>query len=222
VLRFYQFLLYPVARPTAWILDAWLGGEEIRYYRDRDLRRVIQLHMEAAESDIARMEGQGALNFLEIDDIPLNDEGEPVDPESVVQLEFDGKRPIFPLIEPNADDKFLQAVNCSGKSWVVIIDPQGDPRLVLSSDDFLQEALFAPDHFNPLKHCHHPIIVRDANTKLGELIQRFQIRPGRMDEDIVDDDVILLWGEQKKVVTGTDILGRLLRGIARPANKSSA
>lgn len=26
VMRVYQVLLYPVARPTAWALDAWLGG----------------------------------------------------------------------------------------------------------------------------------------------------------------------------------------------------
>jgi CBS domain containing-hemolysin-like protein len=55
VLRVYQVVLYPIARPTAWILDAWLGDEAIRYFRERDLRRVIQLHMDATESDIARM-----------------------------------------------------------------------------------------------------------------------------------------------------------------------
>jgi metal transporter CNNM len=26
VLRLYQILIYPVARPSAWVLDAWLGG----------------------------------------------------------------------------------------------------------------------------------------------------------------------------------------------------
>jgi hypothetical protein len=46
-----------------------------------NLRRVIQLHMAADESDIAQVEGQGALNFLDLDDVPLDDEGEPVDPK---------------------------------------------------------------------------------------------------------------------------------------------
>ncbi len=41
VLRAHQFLLYPVARSTAWGLNAWLGGEEVRHFRERDLRRVI-------------------------------------------------------------------------------------------------------------------------------------------------------------------------------------
>ena len=196
VLQFYQILLYPVARPTAWALDAWLGGEVMYYFRERDLRRVIQLHMEAAESDIARVEGQGALNFLELDDVSLDEEGEPVDPSSVVRLEFDGELPLFPRIEPTADDPFLRTVNRSGKSWVVIVDPAGEPRLVLKSDDFILEALFEPERFHPLRHCHRPIVVRDAKRKLGELIQRFQVWPCHAEDDIVDDDVILLWNER--------------------------
>ncbi len=45
ILRTYQVLLYPIAAPTAWLLNAWLGGEEIVFFRERDLRRVIQLHI---------------------------------------------------------------------------------------------------------------------------------------------------------------------------------
>ena len=32
VLRFYQFLLYPVAKPTALILDSWLGKETVQFF----------------------------------------------------------------------------------------------------------------------------------------------------------------------------------------------
>jgi metal transporter CNNM len=42
------------------------------------------------------------------------------------------------------------------------------------------------------------------------------VRPGRIGDDIIDKDVILLWDNYPRIVTGTDILGRLLRGIARP------
>ena len=35
------------------------------------------------------------------------------------------------------------------------------------------------------------------------------------EDDVVDEDFILLWGEHKRVITGSDILGRLLRGIAQ-------
>ncbi len=215
VLQIYQVILYPVARPTALLLDVCLGGEEIRFFRERDLRRLIQLHIDAAETDIDVVEGQGALNFLELDDIPLDEEGEIVDPESILQLEFGGDRPVFPRIEPNAGDRFLQAVNRSGKSWVVIVDGAGEPRLVLNTDEFIRDAIFAPERFNPYRHCHRPIIARKPQERLGEMIQRFRVRPGRIGEDIVDDDVILLWNANPRIVTGTDILGRLLRGIAR-------
>ncbi len=215
LLRVYQVIFFPVARPTAWFLDIWLGGEEMRFFRERDMRRLISLHMEAADTEIDAMEGQGALNFLELDDVPLDDEGEPVDPESVLKLQFEGDRPVFPNIEPTPEDELLKIINSSGKSWLVIVDLEGEPRLVLNSDEFIRDAMFSPDRFNPFRHCHRPIIARASKKKLGELIQRFRVRPGKTREDIVDDDVILLWNKHPRIVTGTDILGRLLRGIAR-------
>jgi metal transporter CNNM len=221
VLRFYQILLYPLARPSAMILEAWLGGEEMRFFQERDLRRVIQLHMDASTSEIDRVEGQGALNFLDLDDVPLSEEGQLIDPTSILSLKFDGPLPEFPPIRPTRDDSLLQAINTSGKSWVVITDLIGEPRLVLSADDFIREAIFDPDNFNPHRHCHRPIISSESETKLGVLIQRYQVRSGEIGDDIIDDDVILLWGKQRRVITGTDILGRLLRGIAFPPNSGT-
>ncbi|WP_019623502.1 DUF21 domain-containing protein [Thioalkalivibrio thiocyanoxidans] len=217
VLRIYQIALYPVARPTAWVLDAWLGGESIRYFPERDLRHLIRLHMESERSDIARVEGQGALNFLEIDDVPLQEEGEPVDELSRIVLPFDGPHPVFPAITPSPEDAFLQRLARSGKTWTVIQDPDGNPRLVLSTDDFLREALFEPERFNPWRHCHRPVIVKSGEHRLGQLIQRFRLHTGPRGDDIVEDDVVLLWGDEPRVLTGTDILGRLLRNIATTA-----
>ena len=37
----------------------------------------------------------------------------------------------------------------------------------------------------------------------------------RPDDDVIDNDLILVWGAQKRIITGADLLGRLLRGIAR-------
>ena len=220
VLRFYQVLLYPVARPTAWVLDAWLGGEHIRYFPERDLRQLIQLHMESRESEIARVEGQGALNFLELDDVPLDQEGELIDQESMLRLEFVGARPVFPEIAPSPEDPFLRALNRSGKTWAVLLDQDGQPRLVLSTNDFFREAMFDPDRFNPFRHCHRPILVHRGDTRLGELIQHFRLYSGPDGDDIVEDDVVLLWDDRPRVLTGTDILGRLLRGIATRTTRS--
>jgi metal transporter CNNM len=34
------------------------------------------------------------------------------------------------------------------------------------------------------------------------------------DDDVIDNDPILVWGSQRRIITGSDLLGRLLRGIA--------
>ena len=217
VLRFYQVLMYPVARPTAWVLDAWLGGEEIRYFPERDLHQLLKLHMEAADSDIARVEGRGARNFLELDDIPLRHEGELLDPDSVLTLEFDGDRPCFPPIEPRVDDPFLRALNAPRRSWMVIVDPQGEPRTVLRPAEFTREALFSPQYFDAMHHCHRPLVVRDPDQRLGSLLPHFRVSPAYLGDTVVGDDVILLWTDaERRVLSGTDVLGRLLRGVARP------
>ena len=41
ILRFYQFLLYPVAKPTSSVLDKWLGAEAIKYFREEDLHSCV-------------------------------------------------------------------------------------------------------------------------------------------------------------------------------------
>ncbi len=43
VLRFYQVLLFPLAKPTALALDWWLGAEAIPYFRERDLEEIINM-----------------------------------------------------------------------------------------------------------------------------------------------------------------------------------
>ena len=42
----------------------------------------------------------------------------------------------------------------------------------------------------------------------------FKVDARNVMDDVIDNDLILLWGTQKRVITGTDILGRLLRDIA--------
>jgi hypothetical protein len=32
-------------------------------------------------------------------------------------------------------------------------------------------------------------------------------------DDVIDNDLILVWGSQRRIITGSDLLGRLLRGI---------
>ena len=87
--------------------------------------------------------------------------------------------------------------------------------MVLDAHCFLRDIMFGNDYFNPYAHCHYPIIVRDGHVRLGDTISQFQVKPMRQGDDVVDKDVILLWNNEKRIITGSDILGRLLRGIVK-------
>lgn len=214
-LKFYQILLYPVAKPAAMVLDAWLGGEVVHYFKESDMEEVLNLHIRAEESDISAMEGRGALNFLALDDLTMLEEGERVDPQSIISLPFDGSRPLFPPFQHQVDDPFIRLIQASGRAWVIITDEQGEAIFALDADAFLRDALFEADNFRPLRYCHRPIVVSDPKTPLEEVISRFKVQPQSKGDDVIDADIILLWGVQKRVITGADILGRLLRGIVR-------
>ncbi|MDZ7359301.1 MAG: hypothetical protein ONB46_01055 [candidate division KSB1 bacterium] len=156
-----------MAKPTTVVLNKWLGPEAIAYFKEKDIRELIKLHMNASQTEIEKVEGQGALNFL------------------------------------------------SGKKWIVLVDADDSPRLVVDSDEFIREALFEFNRFNPYRHCHRPLIARSGRTTIGDIISLLQVKPSHSRDDVVDHDVILLWGEDKRVITGADVLGRLLRGIVR-------
>lgn len=216
VLQLYQFILFPMAKPTAMLLDLWLGKEAIQYYAESDLRTVIKKHIAARNTDIDRLEGIGALNFLAMDDIMIAMEGEPLDPRSVIPVTTENGRVQFPLIQRNIDDPFLQQVNASGKKWVVLTDTAGEPFWVMNANDFLRTALFGTEPLNPASFCHRPIIVHDSSILLGKVLSQLKVYPVDSGDDVIDDDLILVWGkDQKRVITGADILGRLMHGIAQ-------
>jgi len=215
VMRIYQFLLFPVAKPSAMVLDWWLGEEGVKYFRERDLHTVIRKHIEAEDTDVDHMEGIGAMNFLALDDIVVTQEGELMDPDSIIHLPTQNGKPVFPAFERHSQDPFLLDVNRSGKKWVIITDEHHQPLLVLNANAFLREAVLGHEPINPYAYCHHPIIVTDSRTLLGKVVTRLKVYPKSLMDDVIDDDLILVWSEEKRVITGADILGRLLRGIAQ-------
>lgn len=215
LIRFYQFLLFPISKPTALLLDIWLGRESIQYFRERNLRELIRKHIDANEaSDIDKLEGLGALNFLSLDDLPVVMEGEPVDPESVIHVPTSYDEPKFPIYADSPDDPFLKSIEKSGKRWIILVDELDEPYLVLDSDAFLRHALFHSSKTDPKSYCHRPIIVKSAHTPIGWVLSRLRYTLPSRANQVVEQDVILLWGEKRRVITGTDILGRLLEGIA--------
>ena len=215
VFKLYQMFLYPIAKPCALLLDRWLGHEGIKYFQEDDLREVIKKHIEADDVDVDRLEGLGALNFLDIDDILVSEEGEHMDPKSIIKLPVKRNRPVFPEFKERPSDTFLQKVHASEKKWVIIVDEEDNPRFVLDSDGFLRDALFAPKRSRPMSYCHRPIIITDMHTPFGDVIKKLKVHPEGKGDDVIDEDVILIWSDDKKVITGADILGRLMRGIAK-------
>ncbi|RZV34132.1 MAG: DUF21 domain-containing protein [Chromatiales bacterium] len=213
VMRFYQRLLYPVAGPSAWMLDRLIGEEQILYMRERQLKGVIEKHIESDGAEIDFIEGRGALNFLDIDDVPVSDEGELIDPDSIVTLPTKVDLPLIPDVS-SAADPFVATVNDSGRKWVILVDTDGEPQLVLDADGYLRAVMSGEPTVDAYTHCHRPIIINDPDSPLGHIIARLK---GGLEADsdaAIDKDIVLLWTDDvKKVITGADLLGRLLRGI---------
>ncbi|PID43757.1 MAG: Mg2+ and Co2+ transporter CorB [Gammaproteobacteria bacterium] len=216
IMRFYQILLFPVAKPAALLLDGWLGKEGTDYLLERDLKRVIRKHVEAEEAEVDQVEGIGALNFLAIDDLKVSQEGEKVAPESIICLPTQVDLPIIPEIKRDPSDSFLQKIHASGHNWVVLANEMGEPHLLMDADGALRAALFDTDQpFDPYLFCHRPIIVKDPEVTIGDVI--IHLKANASDDlhhdSAIEFDVVLVWCEHPRIITGADILGRLLKGI---------
>lgn len=216
VLKFYQFILSPVARPCAIVLDKWLGKEGIDYLREKELISMIHAHMDAEESEIDAIEGRGALNFLMIDKIKVTEEGELVDSKSIIRLPTKVDLPLIPEVTRDVDDPFLQQVNASGHHWVVLADEVGNPLLLLDADAALRAALLNKETpYDIYKFCRRPLVIRDTDKTISEVIRHLKSLPSSSAEEdaAIDYDAVLIWGEQPRIITGADILGKLLKGI---------
>ena len=214
VLIFYQYLLFPVTKLSALMLNWMVGQESIHYFKEQSLANLIRRHIdEEAAEEIDHVEGIGAINFLTLDDISADEEGELLHPDSIIQLEHRDGVPSFPEWSGNKEDAFLSRINRSGEKWVVFVDEKHNPSWVMDADGFLRDAIFHKKDVHPLDHCHEPVLIRDRSKKLGEVLQLFRIQPESAEDDVIDQDIILLWGSRKQIITGADILGRLLRGI---------
>jgi hypothetical protein len=211
-LIFWRAALFFLTSPTAMLLDWWLGAEGIVYFREREVRSLVA-RAAASGGDIGKLEATGVQNFLDLDDLAVTDEGEPVHAQSVISLPLASGRCLLPTFNPSPDDPFLQQVNSSGKKWVIVTGLDGEPVFVLDAHHFLRDALFHRPVKNQGACWHRPVIVRDMQTRLGDVMGRLKVMQERPEDDVIDDDLILVWGAQRRIITGSDLLGRLLRGI---------
>lgn len=216
VLKVYKVIFWPVAKPAGLILDKIVGMEPIPWFREDELIQVLKYQARNAHSEIGKIEARGAVNFLKLDDVTIKEEGEIVDPLSVIQLTFENGLPIFPEITPSAKNEFLKTLAHSGKKWTIVVDKKSnEPKLVIDTPDFISNALFRNEIFNWKTYCHHPLVFEDMFLPLAKVLDRFKVKPNSSGDDVIDEDLILLWTDQeKRIITGSDILGRLMRKIA--------
>ena len=215
VLKGYQYLLYPFAKPSALFLDWWLGKENIQFFREHNLREIIKKHIEADDAEIDRIEGLGALNFLAIDDLLIAHEGQALDAMSIIELPSENGQLIFPEYQQAASDPFLRQIEKSGKKWVVFTDLEKMPVSVLDADSFLRHALFKSPRPSPSWYCHPPILIKDGATRIGNILHHFKVGGKHPQDDVIEQDIVLLWSTDKRILTGADILGRLMQGISK-------
>lgn len=214
VVRVYRVLLFVVAKPTALLLNALLGRESVKYFKESGLRELIRMHMGPEAPDITEVEGTGALNFLALDDLSVMEEGENIDPESIIELPFEDGKPCFPEITRAVDDKLLRQFAGCRKKWTVVVDSYRKPMVVINTDGFISDALFSNEHFSPFRHCHRPITITNPTTHLGSVLVQLKVHPEHREDDVIDEDIVIVWTPKvHRIITGSDILGRLLRGI---------
>ncbi|MEZ4483301.1 MAG: hypothetical protein R2864_01465 [Syntrophotaleaceae bacterium] len=167
------------------------------------------------------MEGWGAINFLAIDDLSIVEVGEPIDAESVIEMRFTNGEPVFPEIDSSCDDDLLKKIHRGRRKSIIFTDEQGVPHLTMDPDALLRAAIFEKTSFNPRQHCHRPIILYESGTSLGEAILKLKVHPERPGDDVIDKGIILFWGDLWGIITGSDILGRLSRGIVQHKETSA-
>jgi hypothetical protein len=216
VLKFYKVVLWPLAKPSGVLLDHFLGLEPIPWLQENELISLLKYQAKNAKTELGRLEARGAVNFLRLDDLPAYREGENIDQLSIITLPYIGSKPIFPEIKRSSKDPFLQELAKSGKKWVVILDEaNGHPRKVLNFNSFVNNFLLRNKASNPLEFCHIPLVIYEAEYPIGKILERWRVQPQGPEDDVIDEDLALLWTDKyKKIISGSDILGRLMREIA--------
>ena len=214
VLKFYQLLLYPVAKPSALFLDAWLGKESVHLYAEKFIKQLLEKHIVDFNSEIDDVEGTGAINFLHLDDLKLSQEGEILNPESIIRIPSEKGTDFFPDFEAVAGDPFIQAINQSHEKWVVFTDNDNNPVEVLDADGYLRSTLLDKDDVDIKTYCHSPIIYENIEITIGAIIERMRADINDSSDKPLKKDVALIWTtDSKRIITGADLLGRLLKGI---------
>ncbi len=217
LVKFYQILLLPLTKPCALLLDGWIGPEGPSFFRERDLEAILEKHIKEQDSEISANEGRGALNFLDLDDRRIELEGKVVDPETIYPFPSKLDLTILPELETEEGQNFIASLKKHQRKRALIIDSETEePVLVLETTEFLSDWLVTGKGIDIYDHCHRPIVVSDREESLDSVLGEFVVEAEDSSDLVVDRDVVLYWTpEEKRIITGADIFGRLLKGIAK-------
>jgi metal transporter CNNM len=87
-----------------------------------------------------------------------------------------------------------------------------EPQLILDADEFLRDGFLKKAAVDPYSHCHRPIILKNSKANLG-WVMRLMGRSKVGNHGIIESDVVLVWGQKPRIITGADLFDRLLHGI---------
>ena len=85
---------------------------------------------------------------------------------------------------------------------------------MLDADAYLRAVFTAAGAIvDPQQFCHRPVLVTDPGLRLGAVIAMLKEGADAQSDRPLNRDVILLWADQRRIITGADVLGRLFKGI---------
>ncbi|MBT3296168.1 MAG: DUF21 domain-containing protein [Verrucomicrobia bacterium] len=221
-----KWITSPVSYPLARAIDALYGKNPIKRLDERDLLSDLELELEEwqgksmhpHEHTLDPVELKTLMNAARADDEPAREAGQLLDPKTIVPLEFDGERPVFPEL-----GQFIrETLSTAAHPWFVLTDAKtGQPRSLLDVDGFVRSAyamaVTGKDvEFNPHDHTFAVRVYHDPDTRLREVVSQFRVHAVNPRDDVIDVDVALIWTSTEQwIVTGGDVLGRFLRGVAK-------
>ncbi len=222
-----KWVTAPVSYPLARAVDALYGKEAVGRLKEQELLSDLRLELtEFGRSPqgphaefLDPRELKVLMNAAQADDEPASQVGEKLDEETVIPMAFDEQRPVFPK---DLVQFVRQRLEKAPHPWFVITDKRtGEPRMILDADGFVRDVFRAasgeqPEDLHPHDHTFRALVYRSADTKLGQVVSDFLVHQEHPGDDVIDVDVAIIWADSGRwIVTGGDILGRLLRGVAR-------
>ncbi len=214
LIRMYRILLFPVAKPSAMLLDRWIGPEGTRFFKEDEFEVMLDQHIREPSSDISYAEGRGALNFLRLDDLRVSGEGSPLDPETIIPLPLKDGIAYVPERGTEEEAELTKVVTATSRKWVVFVNENDYPVQSLDMDDYLRDLYDGKAGVALSEHCQKPIVTTDPELTLDRILPQLDVESEHHGDRVLDREVVLYWGDKsKRIITGADLLGRLLHGI---------